>query len=363
MPYARRVTLGHSGLKRRVATLIVQAASRVGFLHGYGAVRSRLAQGRVAIVMYHRIDRPTHYPWSLTPIVPEEFEREIRYLCRRFRVISLEELSAALSGHGALPQNAAVITIDDGYRDVYLNGYPVLKEYNVPATIFLTTGHIDCPRLFWWDEVSYVIHNARADSLDAGELGSYHLRAGDDRPALARAIIRGLKKLPGQEKDQLIERLVASSGVVIPSGLAEEMVMSWDEVREMRASGIQFGAHTVNHPILTRVPIAVARREILDSKHRIEEELNCPVKTFCFPNGEPDDSSAEIEEVLESAGFACAVTTSPAAFVRPDALPYRLPRVPGASTFDKFNLIMSGFYLDLTATRRHLSRSRFSSQS
>jgi peptidoglycan/xylan/chitin deacetylase (PgdA/CDA1 family) len=83
--------------------------------------------------------------------------------------------------------------------------------------------------------------------------------------------------------------------VDIPPNIGKELVLSWEEAKEMSRNGISFGAHTVSHPILTKLPLDRARKERLDSKRRIEQELDREVTTFCYPNGWPGDYDNGIE--------------------------------------------------------------------
>jgi peptidoglycan/xylan/chitin deacetylase (PgdA/CDA1 family) len=334
-------------LKKRVGKAMVRAATRVGFLSAYGSVRSRLVQRQVAILAYHRIDRLTSHPWSLTAITPEDFDFEMRYLRRRYHLVSLDELTTALGDSGTLPRNTAVVTIDDGYKDNYIHAYPILRKYDIPATVFLVTGHIGTGDLFWFDKVRYVIWKTEVIILELGELGTYRLASAESRRQAANAINARLKKLPVKNRDEFIERLMKLSGVDIPLNLGEELILSWDEVREMNRHGIDFSSHTVSHPILSQIPLDAAEKEILDSKRHIEQELDREVTTFCYPNGEPGDFNTGIEEILKRNGFKCALTFAPAGFVSTKSQLYRLPRIPGVIDPDIFELLMSGLYLDL----------------
>jgi peptidoglycan/xylan/chitin deacetylase (PgdA/CDA1 family) len=344
-------------MKSKIVTLALRSMRSIGFCCAYGFFRSRLIKQQVAIIAYHRISKVTDYPWSLTPVTPRDFERELRYLSSMYRVISLEELSASLNDLKALPQKTAVITFDDGYKDIYLNAYPIIKKYQTPATVFLTTGHIGTGHLFWWDKVSYVIWKTEFDTINLGEFGTYHLNSANSRLRVVNTILNRLKQLPITQRDELVNRTVISSGVDIPSSLGEELILSWNEIKEMNRNGINFGAHTVTHPILTRLPLDEAAREIISSKKHIEEELGREVTTFCYPNGKPDDFNSDIEEIIKNSGFKCAVTAAtPAAFVSSTAQRYKLPRIPGTSSYDKFEFVMSGLYTDLATIKDVLSR-------
>jgi len=141
------------------------------------------------------------------------------------------------------------------------------------------------------------------------------------RRQAAFSINARLKKLPTDKRDESLRRIIEMAGVDIPPDLGRDLVLSWDEVREMSRRGISFGAHSVNHPILSQLPLDEAEKEILDSRRHIEKELEREVTTFCYPNGEPDDFNAGIEEILRRNGFKGAVTLAPAAFVSPGAPP------------------------------------------
>jgi peptidoglycan/xylan/chitin deacetylase (PgdA/CDA1 family) len=333
--------------KGRLVSHTIKAMSKTGLFYVYGFLRFHLVKQQVPIIAYHRVSMPTDYPWSLTPVTPQKFEQEMIYLSHRYQIISLDELITSFKKSKTLPPKTAVVTFDDGYKDTYLNAYPILKKYNIPATVFLTTGHIGTGKLFWWDKVRYVVWKTKLNTLDLDEFGIYPLNSPGNRLQVANIIEKKLKILPDEEKSKSIDMLIQQSSVDIPSKLGAELVLSWDEIKEMSKNGINFGSHTVNHPILTRIPLEAARKEILDSKKHIEKELGQEVTTFCYPNGEPDDFNSDIEEILESNGIKCAITLTPAAFFSPASRLYELPRIPGTASFDTFKFVTSGLYTDL----------------
>jgi peptidoglycan/xylan/chitin deacetylase (PgdA/CDA1 family) len=341
------ITSGELSMEKSLIKLALRISRRFGVFSVYGFLRSRLVKRNTAIIAYHRIDRTTKYPWSIGCVDPEDFDSEISYLRKRYQILSLDELVDALYGLKTLPRNAAVITIDDGYKDIYLNAYPILRKHNVPATVFLVTGNIGTGNLFWWDKFRYVIWHTGLKTIELDDANIYQLDP-DNRQRAISVIEGKLKKIPDEKRVELIDKIVRQSGVDISPDFGKELILSWEEIKIMSRNGIDFGAHTVNHPILTRLPLEKAEKEILDSKRQIEKELGKEVTTFCYPNGGPDDFNKEIEEILKNNGFKCAVTFAPAAFVLPPAQSYRLPRIGGTSSYDMFELIMSGLYFDIT---------------
>jgi peptidoglycan/xylan/chitin deacetylase (PgdA/CDA1 family) len=268
---------------------MVSAASRVP-----GVTRALLAltrPRRYLVLGYHRVNDDAH---SCFPGIPIElFRRQMETLKRHFRVLPLAELRERARARD-LPENGVAITFDDGYRDNYTNAFPILREMELPATIFLTTDALDRGGLLWHDRVFDAFHRTqRAEARRDGEL----LRE-----------LNTLRRSTPEERDRRIGSLLEELGIEpgVPPGWDK---LCWNEVREMAAHGISFGAHTLDHPILTFVTREEARRQIRESKLRIEAELGFRVAMFAYPNGRASDFDASTRRIVEEEGFDLAVTT------------------------------------------------------
>lgn len=335
-----------------IKSVVASIFSYLGFLDAYGFVRRKLTKSQVAILMYHRVS-PVKDNWSLEPLSPQEFEKQIEYFCRNYEIVPLERLASCIHQGNALPERAMVITLDDGYKDNYLYAYPVLKKYHVPATIFLTTGHIGTDKLFWDGKVSYIVNNSNITQLDLDELGRFSFSSATDKHQAGLKIVEKLKKLPNEKKNALIEKLVSICGIEIPPGLAKDFILSWEEVKEMSSGGIAFGAHTVNHPILTNLPLKQAKWEITQSKRDIEERLGKEVTTFAYPNG---DFNAGVVELVQKAGFSCAVSVLPGKLISLKDNPYCLSRIGAIEDFNKLKVLLCGLWGDLQGILRRGAR-------
>lgn len=97
------------------------------------------AAGGARALMYHRIRPRAREPFSVSP---PAFERQIAWLAQERRVVSLAAVVAAVTGGPALPEGAVLVTIDDGYRDVFTTALPILQRYGVPAVLFVTVGAV-----------------------------------------------------------------------------------------------------------------------------------------------------------------------------------------------------------------------------
>jgi len=293
-----------SSLKRKVLDL----AYETGLI--------RLGRGlwakSLTVVNYHRIDDPYRADFdSFKPNVsatPQGFERQAEYLAKWFNVISLRDIIEWLGGHKDLPPYAALITFDDGYLDNYTTAFPTLRKYNFPALIFLTTGHIGTDAPFYWDMAAYCFSHTENDHLTFPD---GHVESWSNQQQLeqvSRNWIEVLKTLPQAEKQIYVENLPVLLGVSIPIGFFQQLMMNWDQIREMQKGGIEFGAHTVHHPILTRISPEQVRQEVAGSKSRIEAELERPVLGFAYPNGQASDWNEESEKITAESGIRAAFT-------------------------------------------------------
>jgi peptidoglycan/xylan/chitin deacetylase (PgdA/CDA1 family) len=277
--------------------------------------------GRYLILTYHRVNDDGHPFFEGTP--PALFRAQLESLRRHFAVLPLAEL-ASRARSGPIPKNAIALTFDDGYRDNYTHAFPVLRELGLPATLFLTTDAVDHDRMIWHDRVFDAFHRTRAQALRwNGAVHPFSTPAEKERALTS--VLSKLRSSSPEARDRLIEELLAELEVD-PSEARGWEKLRWDDAREMARCGVSFGAHSLDHPILTRVGADEARRQIRESKRRIEAELGLEVTAFAYPNGDASDFDASTEKILEEEGFSLAVSTI---FGANDAStdPYALRRV------------------------------------
>jgi peptidoglycan/xylan/chitin deacetylase (PgdA/CDA1 family) len=289
---------------------------------------------RLSILVYHRV---ISEPDPLVPdqVCAREFDWQLAVLGRWFTVLPLREAAVRLRG-GTLPVRAACVTFDDGYSDNVTVALPILRRRGVPATFFLATSFID-GGIMWNDSVIETLRRAQGDTLDARCIGLDTLSIstiGLRRQAIERALA-ALKYLPLGERQRRVEDLAAETSCSLPS----DLMMTAEQVRHLRVSDMEIGAHTVTHPILAQLDPERAGSEIRDSKRRLEEITGNPVTLFAYPNGKPGrDYRREHVGMVRESGFEAAVTTAwGVAHAASD--PYQLPRfTPWDKTPGKFVL-------------------------
>ncbi len=192
------------------------------------------------ILLYHRISTTFADPLMLC-VTPSCFENHLQFLKKNYNIIPLSELSKLLTT-GALKGNEVAVTFDDGYRDNLTNALPLLEKYNIPATIFITTGSLGKKATFEWD-------------------------------------------MKYEESDRAV-------------------FLSEEEIRLLSKHPlIEIGAHTETHPHLANISPEKQKIEILGSSFKLEQIIGEKVRSFAYPFGSIYDFNDVSKKIVEQAGF------------------------------------------------------------
>jgi len=194
---------------------------------------------RVPIITYHSIDNSG----SVISTAPAVFKRQIASLHKAgFHALTLRELMSRIEMKvPLLPAKTVVLTFDDGFKNFYTEAFPVLKEHDFAATVFLVTDQ--CGR-----------HNDWAGN---------------------------------------------------PTDFPRSELLSWSEVRELNAEGVEFGSHTRTHPDLLNLSISSMESEIAGSKAQLDDVLGVETTSFAYPFGRKNETVKRIA----AANFRSATST------------------------------------------------------
>ncbi len=270
------------------------------------------------ILAYHRVMDvdPDTYPFdiSLVSSSPAEFEWQIRYLMRHYTIVSFEEVVRHVRGEARLPRNPLIVTFDDGYNDNYHVVFPLAQRLGFRFTVFLSTGFIDSGEPFWFDRLAFVFMDPRIDCVALSSGDRYEL-SGErtDRYRQYQACVHRLKYLPNAERLRLLNEIVEthSTSEADAEALRMSRPLTWRQIDEMERGGVSFGGHGDLHSILTTMERREAEQEIGRTMHRLKERLRSTIIPFSYPNGLAMDFDADIQRMVERAGFDCAVSYIP----------------------------------------------------
>jgi len=262
-------------LKKKIKKALYLLIGSLWWLFGLRFILGRISR-KARILVYHKVSDT--YPNHLVVSV-SLFKKQIEYLRRRYRVISVEALVEHIHQKKDFPPNSVAVTFDDGYKDNYTHAYPILKEFTIPALIFLTSGYIDSDRILEHDRLF----------------------------------------------DPRFNPLLGTSEIV-----------------EMGRDVVTFGAHTVNHVDLKKTDLKGATREIVRSKGEIERILGKEVYYFSYPFGTRAEYGDEHKKIARDCGFKAAFTGITGT-IGIDTDPFEIPRCPvEPDSFFLFKRLLDG---------------------
>lgn len=286
----------------------------IGYLYSALPFDNILFSGKIIILLYHRVLPETHPHTSfLQPgmfVSSSTFETNIKQLIKKYRFTTIENL--LLNQIENTKKRYCILTFDDGWLDNYLYAFPILKKYNIPATIFLTVDYIGSKKWLWTDIIAWFVTN-KSDILKK-------INGLNDFKAILQLInstvitrhkfinkidflVEKLKLFPENEIYEFIEYLKHRTGLSHPE---ERIFLNWDEVIEMSQAGISFGSHTRGHRILTRLKEEEIVYELSTSLEIIKQKNINFVPVLSYPNG---DKNKKIEKIAQACGYIGAVTT------------------------------------------------------
>jgi peptidoglycan/xylan/chitin deacetylase (PgdA/CDA1 family) len=279
-----------------------------------------LVRDRLLVLMYHRVRAQPD------PLFPEDvdarlFAAQLSAIRRHFTPLALPEALARIRG-GALPPRAVCVTFDDGYADNFSVAAPLLQAAAVPATFFIATDFLDGGQM-WNDAIIEAVRAASGPrvELTPGEVADVSSLEG--RRRTIAALLARAKYLPPTERRRFVEGIVRNAGGAAPGS----PMMSSRQLVSLRDQGMEIGAHTCSHPILTTLSLDAAAADILRSKQVLESILGSRVSLFAYPNGEPDvDYDLQHVRLVRESGFDAAVSTAPG-YADLDSDILQLPRV------------------------------------
>lgn len=266
--------------------------------------------GSWTIVMYHRvIDDAALDPFHLGMCVTlPRFEEQIRYLRSSFNVLTVRDAIRRLDDGQPLPDRVLSVTFDDGYLDTLTCALPVLQRHGVSFTVYVPTGEIESGQRLWWDRVIDAVAATPRTSLDLGALGPQAAASvlpldGPRRAESVERLLTLLWDLPAQTRLDAVQRIERQ---LQPAASPGSRRLTPAQVLQLHRSGVEIGAHSVNHPNLRIASSDEVRREMTASRSYLEQLLQQPVDGFAYPGGR---TSTQTVAIAREAGFRYALAT------------------------------------------------------
>jgi peptidoglycan/xylan/chitin deacetylase (PgdA/CDA1 family) len=241
-------------------------------------------------------------------ISPETFANDLEWMSKHGEIVDLDTI-LDFTHKNSTPLFS--ITFDDGWIDNYEIAYPILKQYSIPATIFLVTGAIETGNVFWVEDFLYKI------AISSNQVYSNNLFAvlrecankyeidltgwRGDVQSIAETFAEQVKPMQTELRKGILNDIYKALG--LNTEPMKNEILNWDQIYEMSNNGIEFGSHTHTHEILKYTTPAKAKKELESSREIISDKLFKPVKYFCYPNARYNQDSPKY---VKSAGYTHA---------------------------------------------------------
>ena len=286
----------------------------ISFRSGLSSVIAR-HQGCGRILMYH----------GIAPQSAQALAEQLHYLIRHFKVVSLETMLDRLT-NGSFPlAHEIVLTFDDGLRDNLTVVYPILRQLQVSATMFVCPGLVESGAWLWNHEM-----RCRMQTLAVPDLAELRMKLLAPGTSVD-AIVEWMKTLRLQQRLVAEETIRQATAGFQPTAIQHGAfdIMDWDDLRSLDCNLITVGSHTLSHPILTTLSAEEIESEILESRRCLEQRLEREVNFFCYPNGAYDKRAYQLVQKT----YRAAVTTESGVIAGGQGLDvHRLPRIPSAES-------------------------------
>jgi peptidoglycan/xylan/chitin deacetylase (PgdA/CDA1 family) len=286
---------------------------------GLTAPYRRRAKG-ACILMYHGFTRGGNKGLennSNLHLNIEGFRQSAAMFAKHYNVIPLQELADRIEAGDLLDDNTIALTFDDGYASNYHLALPILEEFGLHATLFVSTAFIEREIYQWPDRIEYTIARSQSDRLNLNFPGlpeSLDISSTAKRRTALQVLDQAVKLIPQDKHLMSIAHIEECAGAALSQEESPAEIyqaLTWEQIRELEASDhVSIGAHTHSHPILARCSPEFARRDMEKCLDLLQTMGGVENPTFAYPNGQPGDYNENTKQMLMDLGISVAVTTN-----------------------------------------------------
>lgn len=305
-------------------------------------------RNKLLVVTYHGIyDGPKETgSFPDTFVHRDDLKSQLQEIKRRFRIVSPDNLRAAIEQKSPLPPYSALITFDDGYESFYRLAFPVLQSLGIRTIVFIPTQYVENKKPFYYDLAWAFFKYCNRDRLL--QLKEKLKIPGSDGITDNRSVLVKMKQMSPAPRDAVadwMEKTVGQDVLESPRIINCFKTMNEDELLEIVRGGHLLGGHTHSHMILNRIPNGAAlKKEILENKARLEILAKKPCRFFAYPNGGKNDFADEHKRFLKDSGYIAAFSLTQNRAELFDLMDISRINVSPEDTLQTLTLRCSGIY-------------------
>jgi len=290
--------------------MLSKALHRVGALDLILRTRRLVHTPELWVLTYHHVADCAHdYPYDPCVInaTPVDFATQMELVSRYFNSVDIATLNRAVWDGGRLPPNPVLISFDDGYRSCFETALPILKRFGLKAVFFVSTNYVDRRKVFWWDRVHHLIKRCARPAVTLAYPSPMRFDLSRNRQRAIEELLAVIKSTAGLDLDLFLDGLTAATQVEwspeVERSIADELIMSWEQIRGLKKAGMDVESHGSTHRVLQTMSPEELRRDLLDSRTSLQTELGCPITALSYPVGCSVLRDLAIREVIRESGF------------------------------------------------------------
>lgn len=265
------------------------------------------------VFFFHGVAKKRHPICEGESFPLDLFRNQISFIKKKFDVVSIEQFHERFVGK-SFRNNEALITFDDGYENNLIIAAPLLKEYDIPFTVFVSAMNIDSQKTFYITIPRIVIVGGELNEVNIPTMGIHQfLNNENERITFAYYVEYYVKYLSHKEANLIAEEIKSNVSVekfhrLLQTFSANDL-LNWEEIKKLESDyNCTIGSHTMDHCIChNKQSLKEIEWQISESKKLIENKTGHPCKYFCYPNGDFTDESNDIVRRHYELGFSTEI--------------------------------------------------------
>ena len=316
---------------------------------------------KVSIVMYHYVRdlKNSRYP-NIKGLDIKLFKDQIEYFNNEFNVITMEDMLLAIYNKANLPKNSLLLTFDDGYLDNYTNVLPILKEYNMQGSFFISSKTfvenkvLDVNKIHFilaskdekliCEDIFKLLNYYRGENFKIPENKVLYDKLTNRTSRYDNKEVVFIKQLLQNELEESLRNIIAdklfkSIVGVNEEAFAKELYMNYDQIKFMKKSGMYIGIHGYSHEWLGKLKKESMINDINKGMEALDEVIDKNTLVINYPYGSYND---DVIEHSKKIGCKAGVSTEVNIVDIETVNPFIIPRFdtndfpPKSNNFKKY---------------------------
>ncbi|GGZ93631.1 polysaccharide deacetylase family protein [Algibacter mikhailovii] len=323
---------------------MIKSILKKTFLFFRGDILLKKTNKTPRVIFWHGVDNNPDPLIEAESIDKKAFIKQLNYLEKNYSIIGIDDFHLRYKNNKFIGDEI-LLTFDDGYRNNLTVLAPILKERNIPYTVFISTKNISEGKLFPTSILRLVIYGSSITNVSIPFLNiNLSINKSDDEKKKTYAIINEFIK-ESSLKDveiicsQLINNIPENEWDMLVNKYNSVKPLTWDEIREIQKTGCTIGSHCIDHICChDNQNKEEVKNQIVESKKTIEKELQIDCNYFAFPNGDYTDYA---KECVRDAGYKMGFSTKRVRFNYQDNEQLAIPRFSMPFNFDTFKITLN----------------------